>query len=299
MRPLSEEAHARQARRLSSPPDPEPLAHPATSDRNVYDRTWFNGYTATARLFRRRHGDLSPPRRPRLRVQRGAARWPAALCFYGSRRAPIERTEMQVGPFRLEVIEPMRRTRLILEDNASGLSCDLTFSARTAAIKEARQTLYSGPRATMNSTRFDQFGRWSGVIRTPDGEIKVGDDLCMGTKDRSWGVRRVGEPEGGGAPNAPGGFFFLWASLIFGRPHLARHLLRRPARRGAGARGHRRLQYASEAAIPAGVEDGLDQRMATPGIGWPMCQARAWPPRPRSTSCRWKGRSAPSRSTRS
>ena len=23
---------------------PEPIAHPATSDRNVYDRTWFNGY---------------------------------------------------------------------------------------------------------------------------------------------------------------------------------------------------------------------------------------------------------------
>lgn len=23
---------------------PEPVAHPATSDRNAYDRTWFNGY---------------------------------------------------------------------------------------------------------------------------------------------------------------------------------------------------------------------------------------------------------------
>ena len=28
---------------------PEPIAHAATSDRNVYDRTWFNGYAATAR----------------------------------------------------------------------------------------------------------------------------------------------------------------------------------------------------------------------------------------------------------
>ena len=41
-------------------------------------------------------------------------------CFYGSRRAPIERTEMQVGPFRLEVLEPMRRTRVVLDDNAHG-----------------------------------------------------------------------------------------------------------------------------------------------------------------------------------
>ena len=49
---------------------------------------------------------------------------------------------MQVGPFRMEVIEPMRRARVILDDNASGVSCDLTFSARTAAIQEARQTLW-------------------------------------------------------------------------------------------------------------------------------------------------------------
>ena len=65
-------------------------------------------------------------------------------CFNASRRAPTERTETQVGPFRIEVIEPMRRTRVVLDDNASGISCDLTFSARTASIKEACETLWSG-----------------------------------------------------------------------------------------------------------------------------------------------------------
>ncbi|MBA1993732.1 hypothetical protein HLX74_24365, partial [Escherichia coli] len=87
----------------------------------------------------------------------------------------------------LEVIEPMRRTRVVLDDNATGLACDLTFSARTAAIQEARQTLWSGDRRAMDATRFDQFGRWHGVIRHPDGEIKVDDHTCYGTKDRSWG----------------------------------------------------------------------------------------------------------------
>jgi len=53
-----------------------------------------------------------------LRLQRRAAGG-RQHCFYGSRRAPLERTDMQVGPFRLQVIEPMRRTRLVLEDNAS------------------------------------------------------------------------------------------------------------------------------------------------------------------------------------
>jgi len=30
---------------------PEPIAHPATSDRNVYDRTWFNGYAGDGSYY--------------------------------------------------------------------------------------------------------------------------------------------------------------------------------------------------------------------------------------------------------
>ena len=182
---------------------PEPIAHPATSDRNVYDRTWFNGYANDGSYYFG-IGMAIYPHRGILDcafsvVQPGGRQH----CFYGSRRAPTERTEMQVGPFRMEVIEPMRRVRVVLEDNESGVSCDLVFSARTAAIQEQRQTLWNGPRRIMDATRFDQFGRWSGVVRHPDGEITVTEEMCHGTKDRSWGVRGVGEPETGGAPKAP------------------------------------------------------------------------------------------------
>ena len=133
---------------------PEPIAHPAASDRNVYDRTWYNGAFSVATRGGRQH------------------------CFFGSRRAPLERTEMQVGPFRMEVIEPMRRARVVLEKNKSGITCDLTFSTRTAPIQEARQVLWAGARRTMDATRFDQFGRWSGSIRHPDGEINVDERVC-------------------------------------------------------------------------------------------------------------------------
>jgi len=194
---------------------PEPVAQPATSDRNVYDRTWFNGYSPDGAWYFG-IGMAIYPHRGVLDcafsvVERGGRQH----CFYGSRRAPLERTDMTVGPFRLEVLEPLRRTRLILDDNDSGIACELTFSARTAGIQEARQTLWQGTRRVMDATRFDQFGRWSGRIRHPDGEIRVDDGTCLGTKDRSWGVRGVGEPESGGAPNAPGGIFFLWAPLFW------------------------------------------------------------------------------------
>ena len=57
---------------------------------------------------------------------------------------------MKVGPFRIEILEPMKRTRVILDDNTSGIACDLVFSARTGAIQEARQTLWNGTRRTMD-----------------------------------------------------------------------------------------------------------------------------------------------------
>ena len=40
-----------------------------------------------------------------------------------------------------------------------------------------------------------QFGQWTGEIKTPSGKIEVSPSDTIGTKDRSWGVRNVGEPE--------------------------------------------------------------------------------------------------------
>ncbi|MGA1371199.1 MAG: hypothetical protein ACO3Z6_06335 [Pseudomonadales bacterium] len=242
---------------------PEPIAYPATSDRNVYDRTWFNGYAPDGSYYFG-IGMAIYPFRGILDcafsvVQPGQRQH----CFYGSRRAPLERTDMRVGPFRIEVVEPMRRTRVILDDNASGVACDLTFSARTGAIQEARQTLWNGTRRTMDATRFDQFGRWSGVVRHPEGEIKVDPAVCLGTKDRSWGVRGVGEPETGGAPaQRMPAFFFLWAPL-FWDDHVTHAIF------FDGPKGEALIRegivaplYASELDVP-GVQDGLDERMAT------------------------------------
>jgi hypothetical protein len=240
---------------------PEPIAHVGTSDRNAYDRTWFNGYAADgSRYFG--IGMAVYPLRGILDcafsvVEHGGRQH----SFYGSRRAPLERTEMQVGPFRLEVIEPLRRTRVVLDDNSSGLACDITFSARTAPIEEHRQTLWNGTRRIMDATRFDQFGRWSGTVRHPDGEFAVQEDAWYGTKDRSWGVRGVGEPEAGGAPSIPRGIFFLWAPL-FWDDHIT-HAIFFDGQDGEALvrEGITAPLYAKEAAVPDALE-GTDERMA-------------------------------------
>lgn len=239
---------------------PEPIAVPATSDRNVYDRTWFNGYTADGSQFFGL-GMAVYPHRGILDcafsvVEHGGRQH----AFYGSRRAPHERTDMSVGPFRIEIVEPLRRTRVILDDNESGLACDLTFSARTSAIEEARQILWRGGRRMMDATRFDQFGRWSGTVSHPDGEYRVDD--WHGTKDRSWGVRGVGEPETGGAPGSRGSAFFLWAPLIWS-DHVSNAIFfDGPEGQWLVREGVEAPLHATEADIPDSLE-GTDTRMAT------------------------------------
>jgi len=240
---------------------PEPIAHPATSDRNVYDRTWFNGYAADGSFYFAIGMAVYPHRGVLDCAFSVVERDGRQHCFFGSRRAPAERTEMQVGPFRIEIAEPMLRTRVVLDDNPSGIACDLTFSARSANIQEMRQTFFTGARRTMDATRFDQFGRWSGTLRHPDGESSVREEDCHGTKDRSWGVRNVGEPDAGGAPRPPGGIFFLWAPL-FWDDHVSNAVF------FDGARGEPLFRqayvaplYAQEAEVP-GVEDEGEERMA-------------------------------------
>jgi hypothetical protein len=99
-------------------------------------------------------------------------------------------------------------------------------------------------------------------VRHPDGEYKVEETMCHGTKDRSWGVRGVGEPETGGAPRMPGGIMFLWAPL-FWDDHIT-HAIFFDGQRGEALvrEGIVAPLYGSEAEVP-GVAEARDERMAT------------------------------------
>lgn len=192
---------------------PEPLAHPATTDRNAYDRYWFNGFQNDGSLYFGIALGLYPNRRIMdcaLSVVRNGVQY----AFHGSRRAPLERGELQVGPFQIDILEPMQRLRVTLSDNDSGLSCSLTFTAGTLAIEEERQTLRRDHRIFMDVTRFTQFGRWEGWLSVAGERIEIRPENTLATRDRSWGIRPVGEPETGGAPpTVVPQIFFLWAPI--------------------------------------------------------------------------------------
>ena len=193
----------------------EPLMVPNTSDRNFYNRTWFNGYAPDGSFYFG-IGIAIYPHRGIMDCAFSVVRPnEPQYCFFGSRKIPSDLSETIVGPFELQISSPMRSAKVSLKSNISGLSCELMFDAKTQPIQEARQVLWSGTRRVMDATRFAQFGQWNGEIKTPSGKIEVIPSNTIGTKDRSWGVRNVGEPEFGGAPKQPGGICFIWAPLVW------------------------------------------------------------------------------------
>ena len=192
----------------------EPIAHPASSDRNVYDRYWFNGYANDGEFYFAVGMGLYP-NRGILDGGFSIGRDGEQHAFHASKRATGEPADTTVGPFRIEVVQPMMVSRVVLEPNETGIECDLTFTARTACVEEGRQTLLrDGFRPMLDSTRFAQFGRWQGTVRYDGKTVAVDATRVYGTKDRSWGLRPVGEPETGGAPSRRlPQVYFLWAPI--------------------------------------------------------------------------------------
>lgn len=193
---------------------PEPVAHPATGDRNVYDRYFFNGYRADASLYFAAAWGLYPNRSVQdaaFSVVRGGEQ----VSVHASRRAPLDRVDMRVGPITVEVVEPLRRLRLVVGPNESGIEADLVFTNVTAALQEPRFTRRAGTRVVMDYTRLTQFGAWEGWLVVDGERIEVVPSEVVGSRDRSWGIRSVGERDGGAPSVEPPQFFWLWAPISF------------------------------------------------------------------------------------
>ena len=188
-----------------------PLAIPATGDPNYYDRYFFNGYSPDASVYFGVALGLYPNRE----VIDGA--FSAIIdgeqtSLHVSGRCPLDRTNTTVGPLRVEIIEPMRVLRVLVEAPDHGISADLVFRARTAPVQEPPFLIRENTRTTFDITRLTQFGTWEGHVEVAAKRIEVRGFL--GSRDRSWGVRPVGERLAG-APRSPGQFYWLWAPVNF------------------------------------------------------------------------------------
>ena len=188
---------------------PDPIAFSGT-DRNFYDRYFFNGYTPDGNVFFAASLGVYPHLNimdAGFAVRIGDRQYN----LHASRHLHMERMDTHVGPIRVEVVEPLQVLRVVVDDNEHGISADITIAGRHAPIEEPRSTRRIGPRIVQDVTRMTQLGHWSGWIKAGGQTVTLEAPTTLGTRDRSWGVRPVGarDPQGGGLAQ----FFWQWTPV--------------------------------------------------------------------------------------
>jgi hypothetical protein len=169
---------------------PEPIAF-AGSDRNFYDRYFFNGYSADGEMFFATALGVYP----HLNIMDaafGVRFGDVQHNLHASRHMHMERMDTQVGPIRIEVVEPLKRLRIIVDNNEHGIGADLLFEGRHDVIEEPRSIRRNGPRVLMDYTRLTQVGHYTGWVEAGGTRIDAATSPLAGTRDRSWGVRTIG-----------------------------------------------------------------------------------------------------------
>lgn len=191
---------------------PEPMAY-AGSDRNFYDRFFFNGYSADGAIFFAAALGVYP----QLNIMDASF----SLSYEGrqynlraSKEMLGDRLALSIGPLSVEIIQPMQETRITVSDNEGGLTGTISATARHAPIEEPRFTRRQGTRLVMDVTRATQNITWQGALDLRGTKIDISG--CRGTRDRSWGIRQVGTADAqSSVPPAPQQFYWLWTPCNF------------------------------------------------------------------------------------
>ena len=190
----------------------EPIAYSGT-DRNFYDRYFFNGYGSTGETFFAAAFGVYP----HLNIADASfciVRDGVQTNLHASRWLEMERMELSVGPIRIEVLEPLQRLKLVVDAPEQGIRAEIVFEGRAFPVEEPRFIRRNGPRAFMDYTRLTQNGSYTGWMEL-DGRRETVDGFT-GTRDRSWGVRPVGarDPQPVVPPVEPQ-FFWIWSPTNF------------------------------------------------------------------------------------
>ncbi len=248
---------------------PVPMAHTATADLNHYDRYFFNGYSADGGVYFGAAMGLYPNRHVcdaafSVIVEEGGGR--VQRNVYASQRAPLDRRDAtSVGPVRVDVIEPLHRLRVTVDAPEHELRADLVFTSRSPAIEEPHFFQRVGARVFFDYTRLTQFGSWEGWLEVDGRRIEIRPDDVLGSRDRSWGIRPVGEPAPSGAPVGLPQFFWLWAPVNF--PSLSTHFDVNEF--GDGRRWHEVGAVAPVGTTDAELSRTVDYRVEwRPGTRW-------------------------------
>ena len=210
------------------------------TERNFYDRYFFNGYSKDGKVF----FAVALCVYPNLNIMDGAFTVSHNGTQHNCRFSRIlnqERLDTKVGSLEVQVIEPLKKLRVILNDKEAGISADLNFDSKFEAMQEPKMNLTNGPRVVMDTTRLTQQGSWNGSIDIKKEKINFTTKDNYGTRDRSWGVRPVGAYDSQPVmPFKMPQFYWLWAPLHF--PDFSTHTYFVDDEKGKLVTGHSVVQ---------------------------------------------------------
>lgn len=193
---------------------PESMRWFATSDRNVYDRCIMHA--------------LSPDGSKQVAVGLGVYPHVGVIDCYVAIRDGMHLTSLRtsgelgddrmiqsVGPMRIEVVEGLQTVRFVC-DETDGIAADLTWNGAFPAVDEPRHRRRNGDHVILDAFRFVQTASVTGQWSVDGAVTDCTAEDWSGARDRSWGIRPVGEPTQPGRPAAGGpAMWWCWIPLRF------------------------------------------------------------------------------------
>ena len=109
-----------------------------------------------------------------------------------SRRLRPRNDDLQVGPLRLDIIDPLSVLRLSCAASEYGMLFDLEWTGLHEPFLEEPIVRYEGGRKTYTRNNFDQCCIVQGTLTIGGRTLEVNPQTWVGVRDHSWGHGRTG-----------------------------------------------------------------------------------------------------------
>jgi hypothetical protein len=195
---------------------PTTFDHVASSDPAWMERLWYTGHPVPRGDFIFDVGLGWHPNRNVMDGFAGVAFNGTQYNFRVSRRLRPDPLETTIGPLKIEIVEGLRRHRLTLEPNDSGLAFDLEFVATMNPHEEGEHFRRRSGRVTEHMARAQQLGAYRGWIEVAGQRRDIADGSWVGQRDHSWGIRAEMRTDESNPPLTyypP--FFYCWTTAQF------------------------------------------------------------------------------------
>jgi len=119
-----------------------------------------------------------------------------------SRRLRPDIDSFGVGPLRMDIVEPMEKMRLVLEDNEYGISCDILCTTTLAPYEDPVHVHRVDGILHSERAVYEIVGTCEGRVTIGDKQIQLSNEHSTCFRNHSWGVMTGrGVPKDFGAPS--------------------------------------------------------------------------------------------------